>query len=168
MKKIKNLAVMLLVLIALVSALAVPVAAATTDYTFFTTAPTDDFSRIPAKLKEDDSRVFVRVDSMPGEFIRVAAFGQTTTSTTCPYYMNLTYYAGGWAPFVRIPKKDENAVRATNYSVQSTIYENYTKIGNTAYKYGTLGFQSAGVGSESVSGYWSVDSSRNWATPDAP
>lgn len=161
MKVIKNFCMLSVAVIILLSVFAKPALAAnTTDTKFEIDAPIDTFLQIQDRQKTDTSSIFLRIDHMTGAHIRVAAYWSIPDDWGW-YDQNLTYYGGTNVPWVRCQ-------RGINYSVQSTIYETYSK-GSMAYPcMATLGFQSAIESSDSIDGWWSVDSSRKHQTPIGP
>ena len=156
MKQMKRMFIMVLAVVMLASVMVVPAFAANTADTdfWYHVATTSNFPRIPGRVKTDTSAVYVYVDQSTYSFVRVEAIGQATTSPTCPNYQNCTYYGGTIVPFVRCN-------RDVGYSVSSMINE-------YSWPYATLGFQSAGTSSDTVTGWWSADSSRTHNTPLAP
>lgn len=145
----------------LFSVFSIPALAAnTTDTKFEVDAPIDAFRQIQERQKTDTSSIFLRVDHMTGAHIRVAAYWSIPSDWGW-YDQNLTYYDGTNVPWVRCQK-------GINYSVQSTIYEAYSKGSMTYPCMATLGFQSAISSSDSIDGWWSVDSSRKHQTPIEP
>lgn len=156
MKHLKRTLTVVLAVIMMASMMVIPAFAAnTTDTDFwYHVATTNDFPRITGREKTDTSPVYVYVDQSTYSFVRVQAIGQSTTSPTCTNYRNCTYYGGTIVPYVRCN-------RDVGYSVSSMINE-------YEWTYATLGFQSAGSGSDTVTGWWSADSSKTHNTPLAP
>lgn len=164
MKLANRMFMVVLAVIMLMSIMVFPASAAetrsTTDRKYqFEVVPTTDFAYTEKAVKDNDSKLFTRVDTMTDEFVRVAAFSMDT-SEGIP--INLTYYGGGIVPYVRCNK-------GINYSIGSVIYEYYKKYPTTYGNTGGLGFQSALVNrSDTISGWWSVDSGSTHNTPLAP
>lgn len=156
MKQMKRMFIMVLAVMMLASVMAIPAFAANTADTdfWYHVATTSDFPRIPGREKTDTSAVYVYVDQSTYSFVRVRAFGQHSTSTTTTNCDNCTYYGGTIVPFVRCN-------RDVGYSV-STMIKEYK------WTYASLGFQSAGTNSDTVTGWWSADSSKPHNPPLAP
>lgn len=124
----------------------------------FEVVPTSGFAHTAGRVKETDSKLFTRVDTMKDKFVRVAAFSMDT-SEGIP--INLTYYGSGLAPYVKCK-------RGINYGIGSVIYEYHQRLPYTYGNIGALGFQSALGYSDAISGLWSVDSTGSHSVPDAP
>lgn len=164
MKKVMSKLALFLSLAACLITMAIPAWAAelrnTDDKPYhFDLVPVEGFVYTEGRRKDGPSKIFTRVDSMTDDFIRVAAFSMDT-SEGIP--INLTYYGNGLAKWVRCKK-------GINYGISSVIYEYHQKLPQTYGDTAALGFQSALVNrSDTISGWWSVDSSGNHSAPIGP
>ncbi len=156
MNQVKRILTIIAAVMIITSAMVISVIAAnTTDTDFwYHVATTSSFPRITGRAKTDTSPVYVYVDQSTYSFVRVRAYGQVTSSTTTTNCQNCTYHGGAIVPYVRCN-------RDVGYSVSSMIHE-------YGWTYASLGFQSAGVNSDTVTGWWSADSSQTHNTPLAP
>ncbi len=121
----------------------------------FDVVPRDDFVLTYPRNKEDESKIFTRVDTMKDKFVRVAAY---SVATEAGEPVNLTYYNQGLVTYVCCNK-------GVNYGISSLIYEYYLWYPNKYGHSAALGFQSALNYSDKISGWWSPDSTWDHNTP---
>lgn len=126
----------------------VPVYAANTSdttYRIYINASSDDFRGVTARDKQNDSKVYVKIDTSPTLITQVRTFGNRNTSS---FWYNETRGATAYVE------------RGVPSSITNYCYENRA-IGHT-YVSTMLGLRSSSSITGYVEGVWSPDSTKNY------
>lgn len=147
MKYMKRALSLVLAVLVVMSVMVIPAFAANTsdvDFWYYN-APTSSYNRITGRQKTDTTAVYVCVSESANNIVRTRAYGQNSAGTS---YQNCTLSNGSIVDYVYCYEDVDHSIR--------------TMINEYGWGYASLGFRSTSSAADTVSGWWSPDSSRTY------